>query len=104
MSAPKKSTVVTGTASNNAKKSGSFKSYEGVFLFDKTNYMIMIAGVLVIALGFILMAGGKSPNPNEFHPETLYSPIRVTVAPGLILIGFIIQFFAILRKPKTVSE
>jgi hypothetical protein len=50
------------------------------------------------------MAGGKSPNPNEFHPETLYSPIRVTVAPGLILIGFIIQFFAILRKPKTVSE
>jgi hypothetical protein len=48
-----------------------------------------------------MMAGGKSPNPNEFHPEEIYSTGRITIAPILIVLGFIIEIFAIMRKVKT---
>ncbi len=87
-----------------AKKAApQMKNFNGVLLFDKTNYMIMAIGVAVVALGFLLMSGGKSPNPNEFHPETLYSAQRIVIAPITILIGFGIEFYAILKKPKTVE-
>ncbi len=93
--------TVKKTTTNESAKKSSFKPHTGVFLFDKMNYYLMIAGVVVIAIGFFLMSGGKSPNPKEFHPELLYSATRVTVGPGLILIGFIIEIVAIMRKPKT---
>lgn len=70
-------------------------------LFGRENYMWMIAGIAVVALGFILMAGGKSDDPNVFKKEEIYSPMRITVAPILILIGLGIEIFAIFRKPKS---
>jgi hypothetical protein len=54
--------------------------------------------VILVALGFLLMSGGKTPNPAEFHPETLYSSTRVTIAPMIILIGFGVGIFSIMRK------
>jgi hypothetical protein len=69
-------------------------------LFGKDNYIWMIAGVAAIALGFLLMAGGKSTDPNVFNKNEVYSPIRITVAPLVIIIGFIIEIYAILRTPK----
>ncbi len=69
------------------------------FLFDKSNYKYIIIGILFIILGFILMSGGGSDNPNVFSEE-IYSFRRIRVAPALILIGFGIQVYAILKSPK----
>ena len=69
------------------------------FLFDKSNYKYVIIGILFIILGFILMSGGGSDNPNVFSEE-IYSFRRIRIAPALILIGFGIQVYAILKSPK----
>jgi hypothetical protein len=67
-------------------------------LFTKKNYTWMMAGIVIIALGMLLMAGGKSPDPNVFNPKEVYSTVRITIAPLLILIGIVIEIFAIFRK------
>ena len=71
-------------------------------LFGKENYMWMLAGVVVIILGFILMAGGKSADPKIFDPKEVYSTTRITIAPLLIIIGFILEIIGIMKKPKVV--
>jgi hypothetical protein len=74
------------------------------FLFDKSNYMWMLIGVGVLLLGFILMAGGKSENPHEFKYEEIYSARRITIAPILVLIGFAIEVYAIMKKPAVLRD
>ena len=69
------------------------------FLFGKRNYIIMLVGLLIIALGFILMAGGGSDDPNVFNEE-IYSIRRIRIAPTLVLIGLAIEVYAILATPK----
>ncbi|MFZ1454228.1 MAG: DUF3098 domain-containing protein [Ferruginibacter sp.] len=70
-------------------------------LFDKGNYMWMLIGLGVLALGFFLMAGGKSSDPNVFNADEVYSTTRITIAPMLIIAGFIIEIFAIMKKSKS---
>ncbi|MEJ7626406.1 MAG: DUF3098 domain-containing protein [Ferruginibacter sp.] len=72
-------------------------------LFGKENYMWMLIGAAALALGFILMAGGKSSDPNVFKEADVYSPVRITLAPILIIAGFIIEIYAIMKKPKLVD-
>lgn len=67
-------------------------------MFGKSNYMWMLIGVVVIALGMFLMAGGKSDNPAVFNADEVYSKVRITVAPILILIGLGIEVFALFKK------
>ena len=69
-------------------------------LFDKENFKWMLIGLGVIILGFLLMAGGKSANPNVFDEKEVYSFRRITLAPFLIVAGFIIEIFAIMKKRK----
>lgn len=69
------------------------------FAFGRENYMLMIIGIAVIALGYMLMRGGGSTDPNVFNPD-IFSFRRVTLAPILIVVGFIIEIAAILRKTK----
>ncbi|SDX68975.1 Protein of unknown function [Lutibacter oricola] len=69
------------------------------FLFQKKNYMLMLVGVAVIALGFILMAGGGSDDPNVFNEE-IYSFRRIRLAPTLVLLGLGIEIYAIMAKSK----
>jgi hypothetical protein len=69
-------------------------------LFGKENYIWIIAGIAIIGLGLLLMAGGKSDDPNVFNKEEVYSFRRITLAPILILIGLAFQVVAIFRKPK----
>ena len=69
-------------------------------LFGKENYIWMLAGLAVMALGFFLMAGGKSSNPNVFNDNDVYSTTRITIAPLLIIGGLLIEIFAIMKKPK----
>lgn len=78
------------------------KSDKG-FVFGPTNYKLMIVGVVIILIGFLLMTGGGSEDPNVFNPE-IFSFRRVTLAPIVVLIGFVIEVFAILHKPSSKSE
>jgi hypothetical protein len=73
---------------------------ETPFIFDRTNYFIMIAGIVVILLGFVLMSGGSTTDPNVFPKEELYSFRRITLAPIVVMIGFAIEIYAILKRPK----
>lgn len=69
------------------------------FLFEKANYKILLIGIAVIALGFILMSGGGSDDPNVFNEE-IFSFRRIRLAPTTVLIGFGITVYAILKNPK----
>ena len=69
------------------------------FIFGRQNYKWMFVGLGLIALGFILMAGGGSDDPNVFNPE-IYSPLRIRVAPTLVLAGFAVLVVAILATKK----
>ena len=69
------------------------------FIFKKSNYLIMIVGIIFIGLGFLLMSGGGSDDPNIFSTE-IYNFRRIRLAPSLVLIGFGIQVYAILYKGK----
>jgi hypothetical protein len=74
------------------------------FIFGKKNYKWMFIGLGSIALGFILMSGGGSDDPNIFNPE-IFSWRRIRLAPTLVIIGFGIQIYAILLDPdKSNSE
>lgn len=68
-------------------------------MFGKKNYIVMFNGLAVIALGFILMAGGGSDDPNVFNDE-IYNFRRIRLAPTLVLIGFAIEAYAILLNPN----
>lgn len=69
------------------------------FLFEKVNYKILLVGIAVIAVGFILMSGGGSDNPNVFNKE-IFSFRRIRLAPTMVLIGFGITVYSILKNPK----
>lgn len=69
------------------------------FLFEKVNYKILLVGIAVIALGFILMSGGGSDDPNVFNEE-IFNFRRIRLAPTTVLIGFGITIYAILKNPK----
>ncbi|PJE45894.1 MAG: DUF3098 domain-containing protein [Sediminibacterium sp.] len=72
-------------------------------LFSKENFILMLVGGLVIALGMFLMSGGKSEDPNVFSNNEVYSSTRITVAPILIVVGLLIEVYAIFKKPKTAA-
>ena len=69
------------------------------FTFGKRNYQLLIAGVIVMAIGFVLMSGGGSEDPNVFS-DAIFNTQRLTIAPILILTGLVIEIFAILHKSK----
>ena len=69
-------------------------------LFGKENYIWMGVGIAIILLGFLLMAGGKSADPNVFDENEVYSFRRITLAPLLIMAGLMVEVYAIMKKPK----
>lgn len=84
-----KTTVKTGTTAETR-------------LFGRENYMPMLIGLVLLAIGFFLMAGGKSDDPKVFNDNEVYSFTRITLAPILIVAGFVMQIVGIMRKQKTV--
>ena len=74
-------------------------SFNTGFVFGKKNYNFMFIGLAVIALGFILMSGGGSDDPNQFS-DAIYNFQRIRLAPALVLIGFGIEIYAILLNPS----
>ena len=81
------------------QKPSSPQAKMGDFAFSKENYRLMLIGLAFIVLGFLLMIGGGSDDPNKFSYD-LFSFRRITLAPILILAGYVIEIFAIMKKPK----
>lgn len=75
-------------------------------LFEKDNIRWMAIGLAVIVLGLLLMAGGKSQDPNQFNASEIYSFRRITLAPILVVGGLLIEIYAIMKKskPKQASK
>jgi thiosulfate reductase cytochrome b subunit len=71
--------------------------------FRKDNYMFLLIGLVFIIIGFILMIGGSSENVDVFD-EGIYSFRRITLSPILIVIGFVIEIYAIMKKPKQENK
>ena len=70
-------------------------------MFSKENYMWMLLGIVLIAIGMFLMSGGASnKDPKVFDEAAVYSSTRITIAPILILAGLVIEIIAIFKKPK----
>lgn len=72
----------------------------GSFVFSRLNYQLLIAGLVVLLIGFILMSGGGSDDPTKYDPG-IFSFRRVTFGPIIVLIGFIIEGVAIMYRPKS---
>lgn len=70
------------------------------FALGSVNYKLMAIGCGIILLGFILMAGGKSDDPNVFNPG-IFSFRRITLAPLILLSGFVFEIYAIMKKPES---
>ena len=73
-------------------------------LFTKENYLWMAIGAAIIALGMLLMSGGKNPDPNVFRNDVTYSFTRVTLAPILIIAGILVEVYGIFKKSKKTVE
>ncbi len=74
------------------------------FGFQKENYKILLIGLVINIVGFILMIGGATTDPNVFNEDELFSSTRITISPMLILLGYIVIIYAIMKKPKSTEE
>ncbi|CAI8322093.1 MAG: Uncharacterised protein [Owenweeksia sp. TMED14] len=73
---------------------------ENKFLLKRENYILFTIGLVFIVVGFILMSGGGSEN-SEIYNSELFNSRRIIWAPLLVVIGFVVEIFAILRRPKS---
>ncbi len=85
-----------------AKKS-DVKETDPGFAIGRENYLYLIIGFAVIMVGFLLMIGGKSNDPNVFNGKEIFSFRRITLAPIVVLIGFAFEIWAIMKKPSRHS-
>jgi hypothetical protein len=81
-----------------SKKNNNVQAPKQEFIFQRKNYLFMFIGVAFITLGFILMSGGGSDDPNVFNPD-IFNFRRIRLAPTLVLIGLGIEIYAILLNP-----
>jgi uncharacterized membrane protein len=70
------------------------------FPIKKENLRIIFIGLAINILGYILMIGGGSDTPTEFHEKELFSTVRITVSPILIVAGFVVMIYGIMKKAK----
>ena len=68
------------------------------FAFDKVNFILLAAGMLIVVIGFLLMTGPGSSD-TVYEPD-IFSARRIKVAPVVCLLGFVLMIYAVVRKPK----
>ena len=74
------------------------------FALGKENPKLMLIGLGIIILGFVLMTGGRSDDPNVFNKEIIFSFRRITLAPLVVMFGFLFEIYAIMKKPKSENQ
>ena len=77
----------------------NLETKEQTFALGKENYKLLLIGFAIIVVGFILMVGGKSEDPSVFNPE-IFSFRRITLAPLVVLFGFLFEIYAIMKRSK----
>ncbi len=82
----------------------STKRTQANFALPKENYIYLLIGFIIIIVGFALMIGGRSDNPNVFNGDEIFSFRRITLAPIVVLAGFVFEMWAIMRKPANTEE
>ena len=104
MSTPNKRTADQNLGSAKISSTGKsipvYPSHGNNPLFTKENYKWMLIGFIVLIIGFFLMAGGKSADPNVFNDNEIYGFQRITLAPILIIAGLVIEVYAIMKKQR----
>ena len=70
------------------------------FVFDRSNYKYLLIGLGLNVIGFLLMIGGASPSPDEFNADELFSHRRITIAPIVIVLGYGVILYSIMKKPS----
>jgi hypothetical protein len=85
---------------NTSKVSLKEYSKTAPFAFDAKNYRLLLIGLAINILGFVLMIGGASEDPNQFNGDELFSNTRITIAPILIVLGYVVVFYSIMKKNK----
>ncbi|MEL6865714.1 MAG: DUF3098 domain-containing protein [Bacteroidota bacterium] len=81
------------TASSTVKVSGGDE-----LIFNRQNYLLMVGGAVLVALGLLLMSGGAMPDPDTWDPDIIYGTRRTVIAPFLILLGLVVEIFAIFKR------
>jgi hypothetical protein len=89
--------MATGTSSKGP--AGKDQKPQTDFAFGRINYLLMLTGIGLIVLGFALMSGGRLDDPSKFNPE-IFSFRRITLAPLVVLAGFIVNIYAIVKKAR----
>lgn len=87
------------TENKTQKASSNLKEEQVTFAFTRQNYRLLIIGIVLIVLGLLLMIGGGSNDPTVFSYK-IFNFRHLTLAPILILAGFIVEIFAIMKRPK----
>jgi Protein of unknown function (DUF3098) len=96
---PNKPTTPVAKPQAPAAKASAAPVKTGEFAFGRENYRLLFIGLAFIVLGFILMIGGGSKDPKVFNPA-IFNFQHITLAPILVLTGYVIEIFAIMKKPK----
>ena len=73
------------------------------FALGKENLKLLVIGLVIIVVGFLLMIGGGSKDPNVFNKEEMFSTQRIIIAPIVVIFGFVFEIWAIMKKPKTIE-
>lgn len=77
---------------------------ERKFVFDRSNYKLLLIGIGLNILGFLLMMGGAAESLDEFNAEELFSHRRITIAPMIIVLGYGVILYSIMKKPKQKND
>jgi hypothetical protein len=103
-SKPVKKVVVTTskpdpTPAQSSRSRTSTSAYVGqAMIFGKSNFLFMIAGVVLIIIGLALMSGGAMPSPDVWDESIIYGARRTVIAPIFILAGLVVEVYAIFKK------
>jgi uncharacterized membrane protein len=89
---------------NKAPKETLFSTGSKDMIFDRTSFMYMGAGLALILIGLALMAGGAMPDPMKWEPERIYSFRRITLAPFVMVVGFLVVAAGIFKKTGAASS
>ena len=100
----KKKVIVTTTpratqAATQRAKAQAATPNNTVLIFGRTNYLLMLVGLALIALGLVLMSGGEMPDPNTWDESLIYSSRRTLLGPATILLGLVVEIVAIFKNP-----
>lgn len=88
-----------------AEKSESiFNAGDRTLIFGRANFILMGIGLVLVLAGLALMSGGAMPDPNKWEPERIYSPMRITVAPILMVAGFVVAVMGIFKKSADTAS